>query len=167
MIEPSTKSEILELMRSERASLENVLEQLNEEQMTRPGLENDWSVKDILAHITDWERRMVGWLEESLRGEVPQRPAPGMTWDDLDSLNEQTYLSNKNRPLSEVLAESRASYQNAVKTVEALGEEDLLDPQRFAWREGDPMWRMVAANTGEHYKEHGQQISDWLKKAER
>jgi hypothetical protein len=35
---------------------------------------------------------MVQWVGETLRGEVPETPAPGMTWDDLDRLNEQTYL---------------------------------------------------------------------------
>ncbi len=167
MNEPSSKSEILELIQGERAALENVLEQLSDEQMTRPGLEDDRSVKDILAHITDWERRMVGWIEESLRGETPQRPAPGMDWDDLDGLNEQIYLANKDKPLSAVLSDSRAAHQQSLKTVEALSEEDLLDPQRFTWRKGDPMWHMVAANTWWHYKEHSQQIRDWLTKAER
>jgi hypothetical protein len=86
-----------------------------------------------------------------------------MDWDDLDGLNRQTYLSNKDRPLSEVLSDFHASYQSSLAAVQALTEEDLLDPQRFAWRQGDPMWRMVAANTWWHYGEHSQQIRDWLK----
>jgi len=167
MDEQITKTRMLELIRSERASLESVLKQLSDEQMTRPGLEGDRSVKDILAHITDWERRMVGWVEESLRGETPQRPAPGMDWDDLDGLNEQIYVANKDRPLNAVLSDFRAAHQQSLKTVEALSEEDLLDPQRFAWRNGDPMWHMVAANTWEHYKEHAEQIGDWLKEISR
>ena len=167
MNEQLSKKKILELIESEQEALEKTLEGLSPQQMTQPGVESDWSVKDILAHITDWERRMVGWVEESLRGEVPERPAPGMTWEDLDRLNEQTYLANKDRPLDEVLADFHSSYQQALTTVEALTEEDLIDPQRFEWRDGDPMWHMVAANTWWHYKEHHETINNWLKEENR
>jgi hypothetical protein len=157
-----TKSKILKLIQSEREALESVLAGLSEEQMTQPGVENNWSVKDIMAHITDWERRMVGWIVESLRGEVPQRPAPGMNWDNLDRLNQQTYMLNRDRELGDVLAEFQRSYEGALRTVEALTEDDLIDPQRFEWRGGDPMWHMVAANTWEHYEEHRESMDRWL-----
>ncbi len=166
MDEPMTKARILGSIQSARAALERTLEALSQDQMTQPGVENDWSVKDILAHISDWERRMLQWIEESLRGEVPQRPADGMTWDDLDRLNEQIYLLNKDKALSEVLADFHGSYQQSLQAVEAMTEEDLIDPQRFGWRGGEPMWHMVAANTWEHYQEHGESISKWLKEKE-
>ena len=158
-----SKREILEAIRVERQALEAAINPLTEIQMAQPGVEHDWSVKDILAHITDWEIRLVAWIEESLVGEVPQRPAPGMTWDDLDLLNQQTYLANKDRPLDAVLTDFHSSYQGAFKTVQALSEDDLVNTQRFAWRDGDPLWHMVAANTWWHYKEHRETIVLWLK----
>jgi hypothetical protein len=164
MADTMTKIRILELIRSERDALEQILAGLSEEQMTQPEVENDWSVKDILAHITDWEKRMVQWVEQSLRDEVPQRPAPGLTWDDLDGLNEQIYLLNKDRALDQVLTDFHSSYLQSLRTVEALTEEDLIDPQRFAWRAGQPLWIMVAGNTWEHYKEHAEAIKNWLEK---
>jgi hypothetical protein len=162
-----TKTKILDLTRSEREILEATLDQLSEAQMTQPGVENDWSVKDILAHITDWEKRMMQWIEESLQGQTPEQPAPGMTWDDLNKLNEQTYLANKDRPLNEVLVDFHDSYQQSLKVIEALTEEDLLDPNRFEWREGRPLWYTIAANTWEHYQEHRGGIGNWLKKGSR
>jgi hypothetical protein len=162
--EQMTKTKILDWVRSERETLGAMLGQLNEAQMTQPGVENNWSVKDILAHITDWEKRMVQWIEESLQGKTPEQPAPGMTWDDLDKLNERTYLANKDRPLSAIVTEFDDSYQRSLKVVEALTEEALLDPNRFEWRGGKPLWYMVAANTWEHYQEHREAISNWLGK---
>jgi hypothetical protein len=156
------KAEAVDLIQSERQALESVLAELSAEQMSRPGVESSWSVKDILAHITDWEGRMVWWIAESLRGDVPQRPAPGMTWDDLDRLNEQTYLLNRDRKLGDVLADFHRSYERAFDVVEALTEEDLIDPRRFAWREGNPLWHMVAGNMWEHYREHRESIEKWI-----
>jgi hypothetical protein len=100
--EPATKAEILEMIRSETDTLTALLGGLTAKRLTRPGTESDWSVKEILAHVTDWEQRMVRWIEESLPGEVPERPAPGMTWVDLDCLNQETYLLNKERAINDV-----------------------------------------------------------------
>ena len=164
MDEQMTKTKILGLIRSGRETLEAMLDQLSETQMTQPSVENAWSVKDILAHITDWEKRMVQWIEESLQDKTPERPAPGMTWDDLDKLNEQTYLANKDRSLDEILVGFHDSCQQSLKVIEALTEEDLLDPNRFEWREGNPLWHMVAANMWEHYQEHRETIDNWLER---
>lgn len=63
-----------------------------------------------------------------------------------------------------MLADFQDSYQQSLKAVEALSEEDLTDPNRFDWREGEPLWVMVAANTFWHYKEHGESIHAWREK---
>ena len=165
MDEPASKAEILGVIRPERDALTALLGGLNVEQLPQPGVESDWSVKDILAHISDWEQRMVDWIEASLRGEVPEQPAPGMTWDDLDRLNERTYLLNKERALDDVLATFESSYRRSLTAVEALSEKEFIDPKAFAWRKGDPPWHMVAANTWWHYKEHRETISNWLKES--
>lgn len=166
MEEQMSKSELLQRIQSERQRLEATLAQLSANQMTTPGVNDQWSIKDILAHITAWERRMVRWLEEAVRGEVPEMLPAGMTWDDLDEWNEQTYLDNRDRPLAEVLANFKSSYPQALKAVEAVSEEDLIDPHRFEWRAGKPLWEMVAANTFWHYKEHNKSIRIWLEGVE-
>lgn len=165
MKEPTTKEDILIAIRSEWDTLQTTLDSLNEYQMLVAGLENDWSVKDILAHITAWESRMVEWIEASLRGETPDRPAPGEPWDDLDHINHQIYNQYKTAPLSEVLEQFQNVHQEAYNKVASLTEQDLLNPGRFAWRTGDPLWHMVADNTWWHYNEHHEAIQAWLKDA--
>lgn len=162
MNEQMNKTKILELVQSERVSLERILDSLSPEQMMQPGLQGGWSVKDFLAHITDWEQRMIRWIEESLRGDVPQRPEPGMTWDDLDRLNEQVYQANKGKPLNQVLAEFHGSYHQALRAVQVLSQDQLTNPYAFEWRDGAPLWQMVAANTWLHYQEHRDTIENWL-----
>ena len=160
--EPKTKQEILDLIRDERGRLQAVIEQLSEAQIRAPVFEGGRTVKDILIHIAAWERLMTQWIDETYAGVVPQRPAPGMSWDDLDQLNEQIYQGNKDKALSEILASYDASYAQALKAVEGMTDQDLFDGKRFEWRNGDPMWHMVAANTWWHYKEHREQIDAWL-----
>jgi hypothetical protein len=161
-IEQLTKAEVLDAIRAGRKPLEEALAQLGEDQMTQPGVESNWSVKDILAHIVAWEQRMVLWVGQALRGEVPAIPA---TWEEVHRLNEQSYWENRDRPLTEVLAEFQRSYLEALAVAEAASEEDLIDPERFGWREGVPLVRVVAANTWWHYAEHLESIQAWLSKS--
>jgi hypothetical protein len=160
--EPASKHELLEILQAEKSHLDTVIGRLTEAQMLEPGIEGNRSVKDIVAHITAWEQRMIQWLRESSAGLVPQRPAPGMTWDDLDTLNEQTYLETKDKALPEVVSASATSYAQALRAVHEMTDQDLFDGSRFAWRNGDPIWHMVAANTWWHYREHREQIEAWL-----
>lgn len=161
--EPRNHAELIELIRRERAALENTLSRLDEEQLLQPLGSDGWTVKDLLAHITIWEQRMVQWMRESLRGYTPERPAPGMTWDDLDRLNQINYEESKDRSLDSVLGEFNRSHHQVLQIVGELTQEDLFDPQRFAWRNGDPIWHMVAANTWWHYREHNETIRSWMK----
>ncbi len=106
---------------------------------------------------------MCQWLEESAAGKAPQRPAPGLTWDDLDKVNLQIYEENKDKPLNEVLSEYHDSYQESLEIIKSFSEDDLIDPDRFEWREGDPLWHMVSGNTFWHYQEHENSIREWIK----
>jgi hypothetical protein len=162
MTEEMNKSQMIEAITNGRKKFEETLSQLDEDQMTTPGLESGWSVKDVLVHIQVWEARMVRWLGDAQRGEIPQMLPPGMTWDDLDQLNEETYLENRDKPLTDVLAEFHQSYPIALDMVKGISEVDLIDPDRFEWREGKPLWFIVAANTFWHYEEHDKAIREWL-----
>lgn len=155
------KARILEEMRTKYTTLEEILSPLDETQMTAAGVTGDWSIKDALAHITSWQHRLLDRLHAAARNGEPT--IPGISSDEeVDKLNEQFYQQNKSRPLVEVLEDFRASYQQIVDAVQALSEEDLVNPQRFAWMQGDPLWQIVAGDTYDHYEEHAQPIREWL-----
>lgn len=162
MEEQMSKDKLVADIQLERQRLEESLAELSEDQMLVPGVLDDWTVKDLLAHITVWEQRMISWVAQTVRDEVPEMLPPGMTWDDLDEWNEQTYQKHRLRPLEEVMADFQLSYPQALQAVHEVSEPDLIDPHRFAWREGRPLWVMVAANTSWHYKEHDESIRNWL-----
>jgi len=125
--------------------------------MLEPVFDGGWSVKDTLAHIAAWEQLMVGWVEQSLRGEVPQRPVTGDDW--VDQLNARLYAESVEKSLAEVQEDFAASYRQTLALVERVDEDDLFDPERFRWRDGSPLWQMVAANTNWHYQDHREAIA--------
>ena len=91
---------------------------------------------------------------------------PGFSsWDEIDAINLSYYQANREKTLAQVLDAFQAVYEQALQITQNIPEIDLIDPQRFAWRSGEPIWHMVAANTFEHYEEHRREIEAWLETA--
>ena len=154
-----TKVELLQQIQSERKSLEETLSTLTPTQMLLPGVDGEWSVKDALAHISAWERRMINWVGSHLAGTLPEIPLP---WD-VERMNSETYNQVKNNTLSEVQAEFRQSYQDSLALVKSLSEAQLEVTYADTWPMG-PLWTGIAANMNWHYKEHRSDILKWLEK---
>jgi len=162
------KAQLLDEMKRGYTALETVLAPLDQQQMTTPGITGDWSIKDILAHLAVWQNYLVIRLQAAARNEVPA--IQGILSDEgevsaIDRLNAGFYEENKSRPLDDVMADLRKTYRQIVEMTKALSDEDLTEPQRFAWMKGNALWELVAGDTYEHYQEHLQSIQEWLNKS--
>jgi len=164
MTEQLNKTSILNEMNASYTTLEKALAPLDKTQYFIEGVIPGWSIKDILAHIASWHHRLLKWLEAAIRNEEPGISGPDNV-QEMDALNAQFYQENTSLSLDEVLADFRTSYQHIFDLVQAMPEEDLLNPHRFAWSKGEPLWEAIAGDTYEHYREHVQQIHEWLVKS--
>lgn len=151
-----TKDELTKRIRIDRARLDELVGSLDDARMVEPALEQGWSVKDVLAHISAWELACTRWLEAAARDETPERPEVR----DVDAFNAATFAANRDRELSDVRAESSASYGAIVAAIDATPEAELANDARFGW----PGWQLASANTDDHYREHIAQIESWLGK---
>jgi hypothetical protein len=157
------KEILLERIRTERRRLELNLEGLSAEQMVVTGVVGSWSVKDILAHLVDWEQRFLGWYKVGKRGEHPEIPATGIGWENLDELNQQIYEKHRDRSLGEVLDDFHASFAQVLQAVELMEEDEIFSVGRYAWLGGGNLLGYILANTANHYRWAKQQIRSWLK----
>jgi hypothetical protein len=152
MPKPKTKSGLLIEAESEYAALEQFLVALSPAQMLSPGALGKWSVKDVLAHLFEWQRMFFGWYEAGLRGETPPMPAAGYKWNQLPALNHAIYLRCRDQPLDEVLDRFRASHCQTLELIQTLSAEDLAQPGRFAWTGHHALCGFISANCGNHYR---------------
>jgi hypothetical protein len=156
------KAELLARIQAGYAQFEALLAGLSEAQMTTAGVNGNWSIKDNIAHLTVWQNYMREQLQGVIADKKPGDFMPGLSSED--EQNEHIYQENKARPLSDVLATFRASYQQALEAVQTIREESLNKP--FPWSEGDnPIWPFIVGNTYGHYEEHGDIIRRWLEHA--
>lgn len=150
MQQQNRKLTLLQLIQMQHAQLEILLNKLNPEQMQQPDLVGDWSVKDVLAHITWWEQAMIS---EVLHGVELDPGLNGEPWST-PRANALVVEAQRNTPLSEILAAFHTSYQQTLQMVENLTEADLAN---------DELYTHLTNNTGNHYAEHRAWIEAGLK----
>lgn len=155
------KAELLAAIREEYARLEGLVKDMGEDELAAPGVVGQWSVKDILAHLTAWNRLLPGWLEAARIGATPIMPSEGYTWRDMDRLNAAIYHANKDSAWDKVINEFREAHQRVLHEVEALSEDELTNPQRYNWMGGKPLTNLIASDTHEHYKEFADHLQEW------
>lgn len=142
----STQASVPDQMRAEHAQLEALLAQISDEQFVQPGAIGEWSVKDILAHLTFWEQRLLAYFNgarESLIQPGEEEQAA------IDRINAEVFAANRDRPLAEVRAEFDSSYQQTLALADSLSAEDLADEEFFG---------LFAGDTFEHYREHREML---------
>jgi hypothetical protein len=104
--------------------------------MEQPGVAGDWSIKDIVAHITGWRRRTVARVRAASRGEPEPPPYWPAELKTDDEINDWIYASNRDRSLNEVLDDSQQIIRQLLVAIEALPAEALNDPARhLPWLE--------------------------------
>ena len=148
---------VRERIASEWAALQDVIGRLSEVQLTRPGRDGGWSIKDHIAHISGWEEYLLGVLAHD-----PAHTAFGLdaaTFEtlDTDGLNARLHERSRDRPLEEVLVTSKRTHRRVLESLATISDDHL--GKTIAALAGDPsddrtlLWK-IAANTYEHYTEH-------------
>jgi uncharacterized damage-inducible protein DinB len=157
MDERMDKAQFLDSLRAERGRWEAALARVSEGHMARPGVVGDWSVKDLVAHVTWYERET---LELLRRRAVPWSGPWSLSGDER---NRAIFAQHRDWPWGEVVAEARDVYRQLLAALEALPEEDFHDPRRFQGMPEDWLpWRLFAGNTSDHYRHHLPAVQAWL-----
>ena len=159
------KAELMKDMLLERQLLEETLETLTSRQMNQPGVcaHGKWSVKDILAHLVEWEQMFLGWYRAGLRGEIFKTPAPDLNWRQLPLLNQRIYEKHRNSPLKRVLADFAASHKETLKTIRSIPEVEIFEKEKYAWLGSLALVSYIGANTGSHYRWARKLICKWMR----
>lgn len=159
-----TRAGLLGRMAQQRADWEALLAEIGPARMETPGVTDDWTFKDVAAHMTAWQQRGVARLQAARRGEAPT-PAP---WANLPELNDDTvnawiYEQNRDRPLDSVLSDSRTVMAQLEAAVAEFTDEELNDPTRYPWLGEASLGEMLLGNSIDHfYDDHLPALRAWL-----
>jgi DinB superfamily len=157
---PMTGPRLAEILRTERIQWNALLAQVGPERMEIPGAVGDWSVKQLVAHLTWYEGAIVEGAEHVLStGTFKRRRPEGVSMDDM---NARIASESQNRPVTEVLAEADSVFGRLLTLIEAIPENLLNDPGILGLPEDLVPWMGVANNSYAHYREHEPELRAWL-----
>ena len=150
----SDKSAALKTLDDEYRNLLKAFAGLDEDQLARVWFDQ-WSVKDIIAHVAGWEREMAGALQRMARGE---RPTPeGTDYSDSDAWNAKFSGAMHGVDPRTVIASWEQTHATYVAAANALPDD------RFGETDGKPKTanRLLETSGFGHYREHAAQIRAW------
>jgi hypothetical protein len=165
------RTDVLAEIKRQRAWWEGLLAEVGEERMEQPGATDDWTFKDVVAHLSGWQRRTLDRLEAVRRNQPvgpPPWPAEFDAIEDEDEqvqqINDWLYAQNRDRSLADVLAESRGQWDELREVVGALPDAVLNDTTRFPGLEGESLAQSVVSGSlfSHFHEEHEPTIRAWL-----
>lgn len=135
--------------------LEAVADLFSPEELERPGVVGQWSMKDLLGHIAFW----AGQAAENLRlvalgrGEEIRRPGGEPT---TAAWNERERRLREHQPLASVREEWLKSFEDVRQGLRNLQPERLKQEAG-----GRRVFELFAEDTYEHYREHLEHMRAW------
>ena len=122
--------------------------------MSTPGVVGDWSVRDIIAHISTWEEECLKALPIILEGK--RLPRYSDLYGGINAFNAQMTEKYRLISLDEVLKRRDATHQRLLNYIRKAPQEQITAETRFR--------RRIRYDSYSHYPEHTEAILAWRKR---
>jgi len=155
-----TKDELLNALETGHNNMLELVAQCQPEQIAQPGVTGEWSIKDILAHISAWEAELVKLLWQVRQSQEPS--SIHFSGGNVDEINQRWQASLYSRPLGLVLSDFNAVRKQTVRRVKDFSDEELTTPGYFPGLKAVPLWEWIANDSFDHESEHAESIQEWL-----
>jgi len=128
---------------------------LPDAQLTEPGVTGNWSVRDVLAHVTVWEEEALKYLPLILDGGKP--PRYSTTYGGIDAFNALMLEQKSALSLSQVRSQLDETHRRLVNYLKNVPEEHFVTDTPFRHR--------LRLDTYSHYPIHARLIQAWRKQS--
>jgi hypothetical protein len=145
-----TREQLLARLETAWTALKDSYAGLSDNQMAAPGVAGEWSVRDVLAHVTTWDAEALKYLPLIASGGRPPRYA---SFGGLDAFNARTTAAKRALSLAEVLRQLDETHQRLTAYLQTVPEEHFTTETRFRHR--------LRLDTYSHYPLHTRMIREW------
>ena len=133
----SAKQKLLDAENRGWSELHSRFDKLSDEDWLKPGVVDDWTPKDMIAHVAVWHAQTADRLEAlRMTGELPKVP-------DVDAFNADQVERNRDLSLHDARVISGAARHRFREEIDLLDD----DPDEF-------LQQVVFSNADGHYEEH-------------
>jgi hypothetical protein len=151
----SRVDELIAELDVERAAFADLLETVDADLVTAPGVVDEWSVRDLVVHVAFWCEHGTQTLDLAAAGRGAEFSYDARDTDRMNAdLLEQ---SRRTSPAAAVDREARA-YETFAGALAAL------DPELLGLRlgNGDTVEEVIRYDGPDHYREHTEHLRAWF-----
>jgi hypothetical protein len=124
---------------------------LSDAELLEACVTGNWSVRDVIAHVTWWEEEALKHLPLILVGGRP--PRYSVRYGGIDAFNAQMTEQKRNLSLDEVLRQRDETHHRLVSFIQTVPEDYIAGETRFR--------RRLRLDTYGHYQKHADAIRKW------
>src|SRR3989441_11864737 len=121
------KQQLLKRLEKAWAAIKESYTGLSDSQLTEPGVMGNWSVKDILAHVTTWEEEALKYLPLILEN---GRPPRYVKYGGIDAFNAAMTEGKRGLSVAEVLRQLDDTHRRLVDFVQDVPEKEFVGQTR-------------------------------------
>ena len=147
-----SKQQLIDEISKEKKILNDLLESVDKTKLCIAGACVNWSIKDIVCHLAEWQEMVLSWYELGMSGKTPEVPGKGYKWSQLPDLNMEIYKKYKNLTWEEARQFFKKSEFNIMSTIKDMEEDTMLKPGLYPWMNQNTMIGYFGSCTSSHYK---------------
>lgn len=121
---------------------------------------DEWTVKDVVAHVAAWDDELRRGIDAVLRNEMP-----GFAERSEDELNEEFVASHRKMPLEKIVDELRSAHESLVERIEQIHDRDWQRDTGLRWPDGPALTVSglfdYTYRGQSHYAGHAEEIEQW------
>jgi hypothetical protein len=144
------RQQLLKKIEKSWSALKESYDGLKYAQMMEAGVMGNWSVKDILAHVTTWEEESLKYLPLIDSGGTPPRY---VQYGGINGFNEKMTEQKLGFALADVLGQLDDTHRRLVDYLRSVPDEQITSETRFRHR--------LRLDSYSHYAEHARAIREW------
>ena len=141
------RRKLLERLDREWQAVLQSFQDVPDEAMLEPGVVGEWSMKDLLGHITTWEDEAIKALDVMMQG---KRTPRYKEYGGIDAFNARESAKKANLSLEEVQKQLGDTHHRLVAQVPRMPEEHWVKDTRVR--------RRLRIDTYGHYRKHYPQV---------
>ncbi|OGO34389.1 MAG: hypothetical protein A2Z16_05315 [Chloroflexi bacterium RBG_16_54_18] len=145
------KLQLVQKLEASWYAFEQAYAGLSPEQMLLPGVTGDWSIKEILVHVSIWEAESLKHLPDILEGRRPARYS--VLYGGIDAFNALMAEQKRSLSLYEVQDLLASTHRQLIEYLLSLPAELFTVESRFR--------RRLRLDTYSHYPIHTRAIWAW------
>lgn len=158
------KSELIKWLTEEQQKWELFIAAIGEQRLDQSGVNGDWSMRDIIAHLTGWQHLLIAKLQAAAEGRSEPSPPWPAEFTSEDDINAWIYETNHQKTPQQVLEDAHNAHEQLLAIMQSLPEDSRIETIEgkfhVIWVNGQ---RFAVGEFFHHfYDDHAADVLTWL-----